>query len=612
MPRWSLGIALALLLTAMLAGAWQLRFLCDDAYITFRYVANAHDGLGLVWNPPPFQPVEGYTCFSWALMLWATWSWFGTEPPDAANVLSLLCGVLQFGVVAAAALRLRHRDGRPAAPAVGLVALATIVGNRTFLQWQTSGLETPLFNLMFVTWAVLAFRAPAARGTAWRLVWSGVAAGAALTRPDGLLLVAATGAVVVAETLWHRRAFVPALLGLLPLATVAAHIVWRRAFYGEWLPNTYYAKVVTAWPEAGLRYLACFVLEHGVWLWLPLALVWVVVAARRLVASFALHLPAFAAVGTVLFQVGYYVLEVGGDHFEYRVFSQLVPLGVLAAAAMLVQLANGTRMPIVGLLCLWLAAGVGWLHLAITHDMPAHGFRPVASSLPAAVRPLAHWFDRQQAWLLFRNIGLRCNHHAILLRRFQRDFPHRMWIRDAPDPFPVYHIGAVGSSGWCLPDCVLLDHHGLNDWVVARTPVHAIGAAISSEILRPLVAAADVDHDGLLDRTELRAAIGALGGGTADDEAGDYLVLVLMTIYAREHENLLTLAEAEGIGDSLAGARSMAHERHPPPGYVEAFEPNVVVQGGIATARPRAVPLTAERVRALEAEWRAWVLAQRQ
>ena len=269
-------------------------------------------------------------------------------------------------------------------------------------------------------------------------------------------------------------------------------------------------------------------------------------------------------------------------------------------------------MPVAGILCLWLAYGVGWLHLAITHDMPGHGFRPVAPSLPAAVRPLAHWYDRQQAWLLFRNIGLRCNHHALLLQRFQRDFPHRMWISEPPDPFPVYQIGAVGSSGWCLPDCVLLDRHGLNDWVVARTPVHAIGAAISSEILRPLVAAADVDHDGLLDATELRAAIGMLGGGKANDEAGDYLVLVLMTFYAREHEHVLTFAEAESIGDSLAGARSMAHERHPPPGYVKAFEPNVTVQDGVATARPRQVPLTAERVREIEAKWRARVMAQRQ
>jgi len=45
-------VVLALLPLATIAGAASLSFLCDDAYITFRYVSNARDGLGLVWHPP--------------------------------------------------------------------------------------------------------------------------------------------------------------------------------------------------------------------------------------------------------------------------------------------------------------------------------------------------------------------------------------------------------------------------------------------------------------------------------------------------------------------------------------------------------------------------------
>jgi arabinofuranosyltransferase len=74
-------LAVLALLAAVIGGALALSFLCDDAYITFRYVSNARDGLGLVWNPPPFQPVEGYTSFLWALVLWAAWSLTGLEPP---------------------------------------------------------------------------------------------------------------------------------------------------------------------------------------------------------------------------------------------------------------------------------------------------------------------------------------------------------------------------------------------------------------------------------------------------------------------------------------------------------------------------------------------------
>ncbi|HEX5053309.1 MAG TPA: hypothetical protein VFZ65_16150 [Planctomycetota bacterium] len=603
--RW---LVLGVLLLATIAGAWQLAFLCDDAFITFRYVSNAHDGLGLVWNAPPFAPVEGYTGFLWAMLLWATWSWFGVEPPAAANVLSLLCGVVQFAIVAAAALRLRARDGTRLPDAAGLLALAAIAGNRTFLQWMTSGLETALFDAAFVGWVLHAFRAPERRGAAWLATWSAAAAIAALTRPDGLLLVAATVAVAALALVRRRRRPWPTLLCLAPLLTVVAHLVWRRSFYGEWLPNTYYAKVTAPWPEAGLRYFASFAVEHGVWLWLPLAALWLGVECTRSVRGalriVAGNLPAAAAVAATLFHLGYYVFRVGGDHFEYRVFSHLVPLGVLSAAAMAADLRNGARAPIVAVACLWLASGVGWLHLALTRDMPVHGFKPVAPQLPAIVRPLARWFDRQQAWLLFRNIGLRCNHHALLLERFQQPFPRRLHVTDRPDPFPMFATGAVGTPGWCLPDCAVLDLHGLNDWVIARTPVHGFGPPLTSERLRPLIAAADLQNDGYLDAGELHAAIGALSGGTGQGDAADYLVSIVLAIYAHERPDALTLAEAEGIGDSLGGARSMAHERHPPDGYVEAWAPNVVVHDGVATARAREVPLTAERVRAIEAEWR--------
>jgi arabinofuranosyltransferase len=52
----------------------------------------------------------------------------------------------------------------------------------------------------------------------------------------------------------------------------------------------------------------------------------------------------------------------------------------------------------------------------------------------------------------------------------------------------------------------------------------------------------------------------------------------------------------------------MAHERMPPPGYVEAFEPNVEVgPDGAVLVQPRATPMTAARIRAIEAEWRGKV-----
>jgi arabinofuranosyltransferase len=600
-----------MLFAATVFGACQLWFMCDDAFITFRYVANAHAGHGLVWNPPPFAPVEGYTCFSWALLLWAAWAWFGVEPPDSANWLSLALGVAQLAIVAAAALRLRDRDGRRLPDALGLVAIAVVVGNRTFLQWLTSGLETALFNVGFVGWVLVAFRRDTSSGR-WLATWSAFAVLAALTRPDGLLLVAAT----VAAAAWCRlRAWLGTgalLRGLLPLLAVVVHVAWRRNFYGEWLPNTYYAKITAPWPEAGWRYLATFVVEHGAWFPALLAVVWLVAELRRrprfLLQALNEHTAATAAVAATLAHAGYYVWRVGGDHFEYRVFSQLVPLLVLATAAMSTRIATRPGLAVAATLAFGGFAGAGWVHLWATRDMPPHGFRPIAPQLPAIVQPVARWFDRQQAWLLFHNVGLRCSHHAQLLVKFMAPYPTRLRITDPPDPFPVFATGAVGVVGWALPDCAILDQHGLNDRVVARTPVFGDGPALTRDFLRPVITAADTRKDGWLDSDEIRTALsllggGGRGGGARTGEAGDYLVAVLLAIHSRERADALTLEEAEGISDLLLRARSMAHERHPPPGYVEAFAPNVTIADGVATAQPRAEPLTAERVRALEAEW---------
>ena len=90
----SAGLSFAAAAALAVAGYRELYFLTDDAYISFRYAANALAGHGLVWNPAPFLPVEGYTNFAWVVLLGGVWALFGVEPPAAANPISLLFGLL--------------------------------------------------------------------------------------------------------------------------------------------------------------------------------------------------------------------------------------------------------------------------------------------------------------------------------------------------------------------------------------------------------------------------------------------------------------------------------------------------------------------------------------
>ena len=613
--RWPLGasvVAASILLTLMVVGAWQLRFLCDDAFITFRYVSNARDGLGLVWNPPPFEPVEGYTGFLWALLLWATWSWFGVEPPDAANVLSVLCGVLQFAVVVLGAHHIRHRDGRRLAPIVVWTTVAVVVCNRTFLQWLTGGLETALFNLGYVGWAVFAFLgATAPRRDRWLLAWSGFAAIAALTRPDGLLLLSATlAAALLSGRAWGLR-WRGLLLGLSPLAAVAAHVVFRRAFYGDWLPNTYYAKVLDPWPEAGLRYLLCYAVEHGLWLWGPLALAagasicW---GARRTAwHNTTANLAPLAVVAATLIHVGYYVLKVGGDHFEYRVFSHLVPLTTLSAAAIAARWSAGARLPLITVLALGIASGVGWVHLALTRDMPANGFHPISPRVPAALQPLARWYDRQQSWLQMHFVCLRCVQHALSLQYISGPLPPRSRGQFDLGDVPVHSAVTVGVVGWVLPDCAILDRHGLNDWVIAHAPAELGNPDMTPERLITTFHGADADGDGRLVAAELRQACARILRLPEAGPWADPWVELLLGVAAVERPDSLTLDEAKWLAEIGLQRGTMAHERAPPRGYVEAFAANVEVGDGKARIVPRSEPLTAARVRAIEAAWRQWI-----
>jgi arabinofuranosyltransferase len=587
-------------------GALQLALITDDAYITFRYVSNAHDGLGLVWNQPPFKPVEGYSSFLWAASLWAALSWFGVEPPQSANAISILYGLALFAVVAFTAFRIEGRHGKRLSHLAVLCTLAAVVSNRTFLQWTTGGLGTSLFGLCFVTWVVMAFRGQQRRTTRWLVAWATAAALAALARPDGLLLVAATigatGWAVVARNLKLRTA----LLALTPLLAVATHLLWHRWFYGEFLPNTYYAKVSTPWPEAGVRYLGCFCFENAGWLWAPLAAVWVVVEIMRqrlaCIRPLLGHIPAVAAVTATLGHTAYYTLRVGGDPFGFRVLSALIPLGALSAAAMATRIRSGSLLPIVCTLALGLASTVSWVHLALTEPKLTVFYQPLHAKMPSWLQPAWRWHDRTMAWLQIQVLCGRRHLHAMFLEGEQKKFPARQRTEVDPNDRPVAVFTGVGYAGWALPDYAIIDRLGLNDYVAARTPIERGTWVIPEEILVPLLALADANGDTRTTREELRIAFGSRPNTSEED--ANYVVEFILLLFALEDGDALSKHEVEKIAPTFATMRFMAHDRRAPADYINAFDPNVTVKNGKSTVRQRATPLTHERVRTIETEWR--------
>ena len=142
------GVALSFLPWLALLGwlsavAW---FLCDDAFISFRYARNLLEGHGLVFNPGEY--VEGYTNFLWVLELAALWGVMGIPPERAAPWLSVACTV---GVVAALGVWLARVPGVRQRWLVAWMAFGLLCTSATFAVWTSGGgLETRQFTLLIV------------------------------------------------------------------------------------------------------------------------------------------------------------------------------------------------------------------------------------------------------------------------------------------------------------------------------------------------------------------------------------------------------------------------------------------------------------------------------
>jgi arabinofuranosyltransferase len=581
-----------LLVAATLSLVWGWRlfwFLTDDAFISFRYVSNSLAGHGYVWNAPPFRPVEGYTSFLWVVLLDWVWRVFGAAPPQSANLLSLMFSwvTLLLGVTMVLRMASAVRLARQRVLLAALFALGVLT-NRTFLAWTSSGLETAMFNCFLLLWVFCGLGLPR-RGNG-RLIGLSVSATLIyLTRPDGLLFAAATVALLLLDT--PRGSGEPArrpagrLAAVLPLLGIPAHLVWRNWRYGEWLPNTYYAKHTAGriWPQSGARYLGSFLVEYSFWTIALVALVLLVVLIRRRGVSGCLRRPVVSVVlavfGLLLLLFGqthqglfclvaaimalaflgvmglspaatlvsaaflahtwYYTVVIGGDHFEFRVYSHLVPLLLLALSWMLLQLRISPRLLVpLFFLALVLSWPVQWTHYALSrHLVQWSDFKFMKVSvvrglercgrLPPPLRGYLGLYDRMQFWLIDHAVCMRHQEHKCVCLHRMKILPTReQGRRISPDGFPVITEGSVGVTSWVLPTVNVIDVRGLNDYIIAR------------------------------------------------------------------YRN--TRHRSTGTG------RLMAHERTPPPGYLDCFRPNVTIVGGQAQVRRRDPELTGRDIVACE------------
>jgi hypothetical protein len=272
----------------------------DDALIALAYARNLVNGEGLVFNRGEY--VEGYTCFLWVL-LGALGICLGVDPMRWLHFLggvsfaALIVGVYGLGCELA--------PQRPFSAALAALAVAIYL---PIAFWSGSGMETGLFAALLVwsTWLHV-------RGSNLAplflvlLSW---------TRPEGWLF----SGLCCIDTLWRdrRRGVRYALAYAVPML---GWFGWRVWYYGDWLPNTFRAKVgggFAAVPR-GLRYLWDFLRDGGGSVFAVAFLVGAVLSVRR-----ATVVVAFVTLSVL------YIVCVGGDAFTlYRFLVPLIPLVIV-------------------------------------------------------------------------------------------------------------------------------------------------------------------------------------------------------------------------------------------------------------------------------------------
>jgi hypothetical protein len=283
---------------------WQ--HVSDDAFIAFRYVRNLLAGQGPVWNPG--ERVEGFSSPLW-LGLLAAGAGVGLPLPTWAGALGV--------AFLAGSLLLVHRSTLALSKSRLAAAIACTAAALLYplYYWAAAGLETMLF-VALVTAAVGALV-----GTSPGR-WVPVAACLGVVRPEGPFLVFA---LMLLVALVHGRPAVGWRRLAVALAPMLSWFLFRRVFYGDWLPNTYYAKATGALStrvDAGLLYA----------LWALAA--WLVTASTLWLAGAVERrgLAALAFLGAVLATV---VGEGGDWMWHARMVVPVLPgLVALAAAAL--------------------------------------------------------------------------------------------------------------------------------------------------------------------------------------------------------------------------------------------------------------------------------------
>jgi len=300
----------------LLLSVWFLwGWIKDDAYISFRYSRHLAAGLGLVFNAG--ERVEGYTNFLWVIIM-ALVHTLGMDMVLASKILGALAALASLSVL----LLMEKQSSRDELPPLFGLSVLFMGASTTLGVWSSSGLATAPFLLFSLAGIHLLLHDDEEKRKNLRsMAAAALLAVSALFRPEGHLVAAIAYAVVLNRWRtgrWNARTAVTWCI--VPLVILMPYHLWRFAYFGDILPNTYYVKAGGGGAAfaLGMKYL---------WAMLnfnfngPMLLLAVAGLFNRRVSA-----ESRAVSGVIIFSFMAYLVYIGVDEMKYfRLFLTALP-----------------------------------------------------------------------------------------------------------------------------------------------------------------------------------------------------------------------------------------------------------------------------------------------
>ncbi|NQZ97178.1 MAG: hypothetical protein HRU01_11755 [Myxococcales bacterium] len=342
-----------------LALVYRYGWLMDDAFVYFRYIDNLlFLGNGLVFNQGEY--VEGYSSPFWLILLSALRA-TGMDYEAAVRWIAAPA----FVCFAFLLVRLNRDLSPDTGPTVNL-PLAFLAFNYGVACYFTSGLETPLVQLLAVAYALYVLRPESPILTLSLAV-------SPLVRPELAVPLVLAGAWA-----WWRLERFPWRLVAASGAVTGSWMAFRITYYADLLPNPFYLKDTT-WYSQGLVYLHDTLGPYYGYALIVLSVAACVFLARR----GALRRPSERLVMIALaLPVLLYVIRIGGDARHYRYLAFPFCLGVCAMGGVAEALVQRVARPGFRPAIVW-AAGLGLALLSVSAYPPQLDRHPIRSDVAA-------------------------------------------------------------------------------------------------------------------------------------------------------------------------------------------------------------------------------------